>query len=60
MAEENYHIKVMSKQDLATAVDWAAAEGWNPGLHDIESFYAADPNGFLMGFLGDEAIAQSL
>ncbi|PSW15642.1 GNAT family N-acetyltransferase [Photobacterium rosenbergii] len=58
MAEENYHIKVMSKQNLATAIDWAVAEGWNPGLHDIESFYAADPNGFLMGFLGDEAIAS--
>ncbi|MDV5167799.1 GNAT family N-acetyltransferase [Photobacterium rosenbergii] len=58
MAEQDYLIKVMSKQDLLQAIDWAAAEGWNPGLYDIESFHAADPNGFLVGYLGDEAIAS--
>ena len=35
------------------AVDWAAAEGWNPGLHDAECFFRADPDGFLVGLLGD-------
>ncbi|WP_036828120.1 GNAT family N-acetyltransferase, partial [Photobacterium sanctipauli] len=58
MSERDYHIKVMSQSDLLLAIDWAAAEGWNPGLHDIESFYAADPNGFLVGYLGDEPIAS--
>lgn len=58
MAEQDYRIEVMSKQDLLQAIDWAAAEGWNPGLYDIESFYAADPNGFLVGYLGGEAIAS--
>lgn len=48
----------MDRQDLDLAIDWAAAEGWNPGLHDGDCFYAADPNGFLMGVLGDEAIAS--
>ena len=29
------------------AVDWAAEEGWNPGLDDAERFLAADPDSFL-------------
>ncbi|MGF1734734.1 GNAT family N-acetyltransferase [Photobacterium satsumensis] len=58
MTGDNYKIQVMSKLDLARAIDWAAAEGWNPGLHDIESFYAADPSGFLVGYLGDDPIAS--
>ncbi len=51
----------MTRTEVETAVDWAAAEGWNPGLHDADCFYAADPNGFLVGLLGglldDEPIA---
>ncbi len=39
------------------AIDWAGTEGWNPGLFDADCFYAADPNGFLMGWLDDEPIA---
>ena len=30
-----------------TAVAWAEAEGWNPGLDDAERFVAADPDAFL-------------
>lgn len=39
----------MTEGDLALALEWAAEEGWNPGLHDARSFYAADPDGFLLG-----------
>jgi ribosomal protein S18 acetylase RimI-like enzyme len=39
------------------AIDWAAAEGWNPGLYDADCFRAADPDGFLVGLLGDEPVA---
>ncbi len=28
----------MRPDDIATAVEWAAAEGWNPGLADAEFF----------------------
>lgn len=52
-----YTIRTMTRAELNMAVDWAAAEGWNPGLYDADSFYAADPNGFLLGLLGDEPIA---
>lgn len=50
-------IRPMSRADLDRALDWAAAEGWNPGLSDAEPFLAADPHGFLMGWLGDEPVA---
>ncbi len=47
----------MNRREVDIAIDWAATEGWNPGLFDADSFYAADPNGFLMGWLEDEPIA---
>lgn len=47
----------MTRQEVDIAIDWAAAEGWNPGLYDANCFYVADPNGFLIGLLGDEPIA---
>jgi GNAT superfamily N-acetyltransferase len=34
--------------DVAWMTDLAAGEGWNPGLHDAECFYAADPGGFFV------------
>ena len=50
-------IAPMSSEDMRRAVDWAADEGWNPGLEDAETFRAVDPQGFLMGWLGDEPVA---
>ena len=50
-------IRPMTEADLATAVGWAAAEGWNPGLADAGPFRAEDPGGFLMGWLGDRPVA---
>lgn len=41
-------IHVMGREDLDLAIEWAAAEGWNPGLDDAARFHAADPEGFLM------------
>jgi hypothetical protein len=50
-------IRRMKRSELDFAIDLAAKEGWNPGLHDAECFYQADPNGFLMGLLNDQPIA---
>ncbi len=50
----------ISKLDLSgvkTLINWAAAEGWNPGLNDAELFYNTDPNGFYGYFLDEEMIA---
>ncbi|CAM5276772.1 GNAT family N-acetyltransferase [Eoetvoesiella caeni] len=58
MSRLNLAIRPMTRQELDIGVEWAAAEGWNPGLHDADSFYAADPDGFLIGLLGDEPIGM--
>lgn len=34
------------RADLDVMLDWAADEGWNPGLNDAACFWAADPEGF--------------
>lgn len=52
-----YTIKTMNRQDLNIAIDWAANEGWNPGLSDADCYFAADPGGFFMGCLDGEPIA---
>lgn len=36
----------LTSSEVATAIEWAANEGWNPGLHDAEIFYQTDPSGF--------------
>lgn len=39
----------MCAAELSLAVEWAAQEGWNPGLHDAQTFWLADTEGFLIG-----------
>ncbi|MGI0523661.1 GNAT family N-acetyltransferase [Rhizobium giardinii] len=39
-------IRKASRADLDILIDWAAREGWNPGLDDAAAFWAADPEGF--------------
>lgn len=41
-------IRTATRAELDQMVEWAAQEGWNPGLHDAEAFLAADPDGFLV------------
>ncbi len=53
----NYKISIMSQDELSTAIDWARHEGWNPGIHDADAFYQADPTGFLAGKYNDQIIA---
>lgn len=54
----DYEIATLSEADVATAVDWAAAEGWNPGNSDAACFRAVDPAGFLGGYLDGRLIAS--
>lgn len=46
-------IRPMTVEEMPFAIDLAAAEGWNPGLHDAAAFHATDPAGFLLGSLND-------
>ena len=35
-------------EEMPEILNWAAAEGWNPGLGDAKAFYATDPDGFFV------------
>lgn len=50
-------IRPMTRDEIDLAVEWAAAEGWNPGWHDATAFHAADPEGFLISLEHGEPTA---
>lgn len=50
-------IRNLDLADIATLLDWAAAEGWNPGLNDAMAFQAADPTGFFGAFVDGIMVA---
>lgn len=49
-------IRIMRAAELPGALDWAATEGWNPGLSDAACFLAADPQGFLIAEVAGEPV----
>lgn len=50
-------IRTARLEDLSLLLDWAADEGWNPGLDDALPFYEADPQGFFIGWLDQKPVA---
>jgi GNAT superfamily N-acetyltransferase len=40
-------IRNMTRPEVNELVEWAAREGWNPGLNDAELFWATDPDAFI-------------
>src|SRR5690242_9770156 len=48
---ERLNIRTMRPDEIALAADWAAAEGWNPGLADAACFATVDAGGFLIAEL---------
>lgn len=50
-------IRTLDLAGIETLLDWAANEGWNPGLNDAPAFQAADPGGFLGAFVDDVMVA---
>lgn len=56
--EAGYVTRTMSRDEVALAIDWAAHEGWNPGLHDARTFPPADPQGFFVGTVAGEPVAS--
>ena len=50
-------IRTLTPQEAQAAVEWAAAEGWNPGLADLDAFLAQDPGLFLGAFDGDRLVS---
>jgi len=57
MTSAPLRIRALGLAEVGLAIEWAAAEGWNPGLHDAACFHAADHGGFLVGLLDDEPVA---
>jgi hypothetical protein len=51
MPTNDFRIRPMQPDEIALAADWAAAEGWNPGLADAGCFATVDRQGFLIGEL---------
>ncbi|TCT05611.1 GNAT family N-acetyltransferase [Aquabacter spiritensis] len=50
-------IRTLTPAEVDLAIDWAATEGWNPGLHDATAFRAQDADGFLGLFEGEDLAA---
>ncbi|MCP5244559.1 MAG: GNAT family N-acetyltransferase [Burkholderiales bacterium] len=49
-------IRNMTRPEVDELVEWVAREGWNPGLHDADAFWATDPEAFIAAELGDALI----
>ncbi|MGI5891526.1 MAG: GNAT family N-acetyltransferase [Bacillota bacterium] len=52
-----YKITLAQREDMDFLIKMARQEGWNPGLTDGECLFAADPEGFFIGWLDNEPIA---
>ncbi|WP_104665810.1 GNAT family N-acetyltransferase [Ensifer adhaerens] len=50
-------IRRASRAELDVMIEWAAEEGWNPGLGDAGPFWAADPDGYWVAEAEDGPIA---
>jgi ribosomal protein S18 acetylase RimI-like enzyme len=50
-------IRNLRPEEIAIAVEWAAAEGWNPGLADANCFAIPDAKGFFVGEIDGEPVA---
>ncbi len=53
---ETMQVRNVAAHEMHLLADWAAAEGWNPGLYDAECFFAADPQGFFVGEFADTPV----
>ena len=57
MSADSFRVHVMRPDEVMLAADWAAAEGWNPGLSDPACFTTVDASGFLLGELEGKPVA---
>ncbi len=44
---EGFEIGPMTRPEASVLESWAAAEGWNPGLNDMDVAWASDPDAFI-------------
>ncbi|MCO1335139.1 GNAT family N-acetyltransferase [Microbulbifer sp. OS29] len=53
---EAFITRKMRRDELDVLVDWAALEGWNPGLHDADIFWRTDPDAYIAADLRERLI----
>jgi GNAT superfamily N-acetyltransferase len=53
---EDLKIRKMTREEAEFAIEMAASEGWNPGIHDGELFFEADPEGFFIAEIAGRLI----
>ena len=58
MSIDGYSIRRAERPEVDLIISWANSEGWNPGIHDAETFYRTDENGFFVGILEGELVAS--
>lgn len=56
MQHDDLIIRHMRRAELDRLVDWAAGEGWNPGLSDADIFWQTDPDAFIAAELNGKLI----
>lgn len=47
-------IRTLGAEGCADLIQMASDEGWNPGIHDAETFFRIDPGAFLGCFEGED------
>ena len=52
----DFKIRQAGLQDMDYIIRLAGEEGWNPGRHDAEAFFKADPAGFFLGCLDGKPV----
>ncbi|MFD9072458.1 GNAT family N-acetyltransferase [Streptomyces lasiicapitis] len=50
-------VSTATPDDWRLVTEWAAREGWNPGLGDAAAFFAQDPDGFFVGRVDGEPVS---
>ncbi|MGY0218160.1 GNAT family N-acetyltransferase [Endozoicomonadaceae bacterium StTr2] len=55
-SKNRFRIETMTRQEAEQMILWEQQEGWNPGLYDAATFYAANSNGLFAGRLNSRMI----
>ncbi len=57
MEIDKLQFQKLNLDGLKTLIEWATEEGWNPGPHDADVYWATDPDGFYGYYYDDKLIA---
>ncbi len=52
-------VRRLRREEFAFVIGLAYSEGWNPGVHDDDCFFAADTEGFFLAECDDEPIGTA-